>query len=36
MAICGQYGKYDLFSYGADGIEGGEGENADLGNWQKK
>ena len=34
--IPGQHGQYDVFSYGADGIEGGEGENADLGNWQKK
>lgn len=25
---------YDLFSYGADGEEGGEGEDADIGNWQ--
>ena len=26
-------GEYDLFSYGADGQEGGEGEDADIGNW---
>ena len=26
-------GDYDLFSYGADGQEGGEGEDADIGNW---
>ncbi|HTT00983.1 MAG TPA: type II secretion system major pseudopilin GspG [Steroidobacteraceae bacterium] len=26
-------GEYDLFSYGADGQEGGEGNNADIGNW---
>jgi general secretion pathway protein G len=25
---------YDLFSYGADGQEGGEGENADIVNWE--
>jgi general secretion pathway protein G len=25
--------SFDLFSYGADGVEGGEGTNADLGNW---
>ncbi len=25
---------YDLFSFGADGQEGGEGEDADIGNWQ--
>ncbi len=24
---------YDLYSYGADGEEGGEGVNADIGNW---
>ncbi len=26
-------GAYDLFSYGADGEPGGEGLNADIGNW---
>jgi general secretion pathway protein G len=25
---------FDVFSYGADGQEGGEGDNADLGNWK--
>ena len=25
--------EYDLYSYGADGQEGGEDENADVGNW---
>lgn len=24
---------YDLFSYGADGLLGGEGEDQDIGNW---
>jgi|TARA_B100001113_G_scaffold193313_1_gene158499 general secretion pathway protein G len=24
---------YDLYSLGADGIEGGTGENTDIGNW---
>ncbi|MEL6322986.1 MAG: type II secretion system major pseudopilin GspG [Pseudomonadota bacterium] len=24
---------YDIFSFGADGQPGGEGENADIGNW---
>jgi general secretion pathway protein G len=24
---------YDLYSYGPDGERGGEGENADIGNW---
>lgn len=26
--------QFDVFSWGADGKEGGEGEDADLGNWQ--
>lgn len=26
-------GAYDIFSFGADGEAGGEGENADIGNW---
>jgi len=25
--------SFDLFSYGADGVEGGEGPNADVTNW---
>lgn len=29
----GQRGEFDLFSYGADGQEGGDGINADIGNW---
>jgi general secretion pathway protein G len=31
----GQHGAYDIFSYGRDGIEGGEGEDADIAIWQK-
>ena len=31
--IPGQNGEYDLFSMGADGDIGGEGINADVGNW---
>ncbi|MGZ9098206.1 MAG: type II secretion system major pseudopilin GspG [Brevundimonas sp.] len=27
-------GQFDVFSWGADGSEGGEGDDADLGNWQ--
>jgi general secretion pathway protein G len=27
-------GQFDVFSYGADGQEGGEGNDADIGNWQ--
>lgn len=29
----GQFGPIDIFSYGADGVEGGEGVNADIVNW---
>jgi general secretion pathway protein G len=29
----GQRGAFDVFSYGADRQEGGEGINADIGNW---
>jgi general secretion pathway protein G len=29
----GQRSDYDVFTYGADGQEGGEGVNADIGNW---
>lgn len=29
----GAHGEYDLFTLGADGEEGGEGINADVGNW---
>jgi len=32
-AIPGEYGRYDIWSFGADGRVGGEGENADIGNW---
>lgn len=30
----GQHGPVDVYSLGADGAEGGEGDNADIGNWQ--
>ncbi|MBF0371178.1 MAG: type II secretion system major pseudopilin GspG [Magnetococcales bacterium] len=29
----GQHGAMDIYTLGADGIEGGEGNNADIGNW---
>lgn len=32
-AIPGEYGRYDIWSFGADGRAGGEGEDADIGNW---
>jgi len=28
-----KHSSYDIFSYGADAMEGGDGENLDLGNW---
>jgi general secretion pathway protein G len=33
-AIPGQRGPVDVYSLGADGVEGGDGDNADIGNWQ--
>lgn len=32
----GQHNTYDLYSHGADGVPGGEGFNADIGNWTNK
>jgi len=29
----GEHGEIDIYSLGADGIEGGEGPNADIGSW---
>ena len=29
----GQQGEFDIFTFGADGQPGGEGINADIGNW---
>ena len=29
----GEHGDFDLSSYGADGQPDGEGENADINNW---
>lgn len=29
----GQNGEIDVLTFGADGVEGGEGNNADIGNW---
>ena len=31
----GQNSEYDIVSLGADGQPGGEGENADIGNWSQ-
>lgn len=30
----GEHGSYDLFSYGGDGVEGGEKENKDIVSWE--
>ena len=30
----GNHGDYDLYSYGADNAEGGEGENRDIVSWK--
>ncbi|MFA5627724.1 MAG: type II secretion system major pseudopilin GspG [Thiohalomonadaceae bacterium] len=30
----GKRSAIDIYSYGADGMAGGEGENADVGNWE--
>ena len=31
--LPGEHGEYDLFSFGADGSDGGEGPDEDLVNW---
>lgn len=30
----GEHGDYDIVSYGADGVPGGEGEGADIVSWK--
>jgi len=30
----GRHGPYDLYSYGADGVTGGDGDNRDVTNWE--
>ena len=32
----GEHGDYDLYSYGADGVKGGEGKNSDITSWDNK
>lgn len=32
----GEYGEVDLYSLGADGLSGGEGQNGDIGNWKQR
>lgn len=31
----GEYGEVDIYTLGADGLPGGEGQNADIGNWNE-
>ena len=33
-ASPGLKGEVDIYSFGADGVVGGEGKNADIGSWQ--
>lgn len=33
-AAPGEHGSFDLYSYGADGKEGGEGEDQDIASWE--
>lgn len=30
----GKHGPYDLYSYGADGAQGGDGDNRDITSWE--
>ena len=32
--VPGQHGKFDIFTYGADNTEGGDGENQDVNSWE--
>ena len=32
-AAPGRYGHYDIISFGADGREGGDGDNKDIASW---
>ncbi len=32
----GENGEVDIYSLGADGLAGGEGQNADIGNWTEE
>jgi general secretion pathway protein G len=35
FANPGQHGEVDIWSFGADGQPGGEGNDADIGNWSQ-
>ncbi|TGD74026.1 type II secretion system protein GspG [Mangrovimicrobium sediminis] len=30
----GEHGEIDIYTLGADGLSGGEGQNGDIGNWK--
>jgi len=32
----GENGEVDIYSLGADGLSGGEDQNADIGNWKSE
>ena len=32
----GVHGDYDIFTFGADGVSGGDGVNADIGTWTER
>jgi len=32
----GEYGEFDIYSLGADGLSGGDSQNADIGNWKEQ
>ncbi|MEJ6540665.1 MAG: type II secretion system major pseudopilin GspG [Halioglobus sp.] len=32
----GEYREVDIYSLGADGLSGGEGQRADIGNWKEE
>ncbi|CAA0109486.1 Type II secretion system protein G [Halioglobus japonicus] len=32
----GEHGEIDIYSLGADGLSGGEGQAADIGNWKSE
>jgi general secretion pathway protein G len=32
----GEHKNVDIYSLGADGLSGGDGQNADVGNWKKE
>lgn len=34
FASPGEHGRFDLYSYGADDKEGGEGEDQDINSWE--